>query len=113
MTGISVETEVGFSDGEVVGYERTDNRLQVRVRAWNDKNLLLVFTGVIGVADRNIGALSDVTVSGEKTEFVAECLRLYYEEVPSDHKFKLFAFIDQDEDPTLEVVAEALEIRTV
>ena len=105
----SVATPIGFADGEIVGYHRTRQDLEVHVQAWNERRLLVRFTGVVAVHERCAGSIHDLCEVGE-TPLLAESVHDQYDVVPEDHGLRSFEFTGLDGDPRLEVVAEGVEV---
>ncbi len=46
MNPHEIQTDIGFSDGQILGCERIDTVLIVQVRAWNSKLLRVEFKDV-------------------------------------------------------------------
>jgi hypothetical protein len=109
----SLGFKIGFADAEVIGYENTGTDLNLFVRAWNARILVLSFVGVMGVCDRLVHDVTNVIEETEMSQFAVSVLERAYETVPLGHPYRLFQVLDLDDQPAMEVVAEnvSLEIR--
>jgi hypothetical protein len=105
MKSIEVQSEIGFADGEILGYERIGSALVVRVRAWNSKNLRVEFRDVQLMLDLMPGDISGFYRYDEETELLRKALDYAYDEPPEQHPYKHFAFMNTDGEPCLEIVA--------
>jgi len=106
----AIEFEVGFADSELQSYRRDGDTFVVSLVAWNKKTIRFCFADMIFVVDRGAGDISDVCEVKAASPFLDEALRIQYEDVPDDHPYRLFQFLNMDDEPSLEVVAASVEI---
>lgn len=112
-----LDLNVSFADSELISYEKKDHgNLEVRVQAWNARQLIFTFTDVIGVLDLCAGDFSEVVEETERTPFFQNVLEYIYigepsnHSVPDHHPYHLYQFFNHDDFPSLEVVAEKFEV---
>jgi hypothetical protein len=102
------DTPFGFEDGHIVRYCTTSGRLEVEFEFWNEKYGVLIFEGLIGLYDN--GAIG-VTVSSvcevNPSELLSSLIRRQYEKPPAVIDWKHFRFLDLDDNPMFEVVAQS------
>jgi hypothetical protein len=103
-----LDYEIGFADSEVLSLHRKSQTLVVRLQLWTARVVDVTFSDVLQVVDRaawTISAVREATDIGSSalTEAVA---RHYRGE--AEHGFRLFQFLDEDDEPALEVVVEQL-----
>jgi hypothetical protein len=102
----TVDSPVGLTDSELEGYHRDGSELVVRIKAWNAKRLVATFTEVVGLRDRFAGSFSELLRDpAESADFMHDALKQGYETIPSLHPHHVFSFLNQDELPSLEIVA--------
>jgi hypothetical protein len=105
-----VQNVVGFADGEILGCERIDSTFVVRVRAWNSKPLRVEFKDAQLVLDLMPRDISGFYCYDEETELMRKALNYAYDEPPKQHAYKHFAFMNNDGEPCLEIVAAETEV---
>lgn len=102
---------IGLADSELEGYLRRGKSLTVEVRAWNGRQLVFSFHGVISVTDMLAGSFSDFIqdspVSEHRLDAAIHCT---YEVVPTVHSYHVYSFLDLDDCPSLEVVALSYDV---
>ncbi len=101
----SMECEIGFADGVIDRIERSGEQVRVIVKAWNDKEIAIEFSEVVGVRESLCGEISDVIISDEKDGFWEWATSRAYDG-PSAAIEKSFRFIDNDDSVCLEVIAK-------
>jgi hypothetical protein len=106
-----VQSAIGFSDSFLERYERDANTLVARIRCWNEKVAVVTFRDVLAVRDALAGDFSAL-VRGEAAskEFLESVIRRNFEEVPPFHPYQIYSFLNQDDQPSLEVVAAGCDI---
>lgn len=98
----------GFEDGHIVGYRASSSGLEVEYEFWNEKHGRLVFDGLIGVRDNSaIGVTVSVLAEKRQSDFVDALVCRLYECPPDDLRWRHFQFLDLDDQPMFEVVAES------
>ena len=107
-----IDTAVGLSDSRISGYTKANGDLLVRVRAWNGQTLVFHFSEAHALWDGGAGEVTSLCEETHETALLARLLDYFYEERPTHHPYRVFQFLDLDDRPALEVVAEALEIRS-
>lgn len=110
MKLFEVQSEIGFADGEILGCERVGSAFVVRVRAWNSKGLRVEFKEVQLVLDLIPGDLSGFYRYDEETELLRKALGYAYDDPPNKHPFRHFVFMNNDDQPCLEVIAAEMEV---
>ena len=105
-----INYKIGFSDGEITSYSRDQNNLVVKVKTWNDTYLIITFLDVVGIIDYGIGDISNFVEETEETSFLKIILNRVYELIPEAPPYRLFQFLDLDDNPSLEIVAVSQSI---
>ena len=106
-----IKSPVGFSDSELSGYTREGDTLVVRVKGWNEKLITLKFVEVIGQRDIGAGSFSAAVQGAEASAgFLREVLTQSFAIVPQAHGYRVYSFLDHDDQPTLEIVAAGCEV---
>lgn len=101
----SMECDIGLADGLIDRIVRSDERVRVVVKAWNDQEIAIDFDGVVGVRESLCGEISDVIVSDEKDGFWEWAISRAYENTSAAVE-KSYRFIDNDDSVCLEVIAK-------
>jgi hypothetical protein len=106
-----VESSVGFSDSELEQYVRRGDSLVARVRCWNDEIAQVRFLGVVAVLDVLAGSFAAFVQSTDgEDQFLKDVLQRNFESIPEKHPFKLYSFLNHDDEPSLQIVAESCKI---
>ena len=105
-----IKYKVSFADSEFSSYTRKQNNLNVKIKAWNEVELNVVFQEVIGVADYGIGNISAFVKENIPSLFMERTLLEAYEKVPNEHNYKLYQLLNLDGVASFEVIAESFEI---
>ena len=107
----SLELEIGLADSHLESYWRTNGDLVVVVRAWNEKQVRLVFRDVIFVRDRCAAEFADLVTGVEREDEALEAgLACAFEKPPAVHSYAAYAFKNADDVKTLEIVASGHSI---
>jgi hypothetical protein len=110
MTRPKVECGIDFADGEVSSYERTEESFYVVVRKWDHTLLRITFEDTVAVLDHGVGDIMEFCQETSASAFLLEALARQYVEVPAEHPYVLYQFLDVDREPALEVVAAGYSI---
>ena len=110
MSRIVIESPVGFADSEILGYSRSDDVFRVKIEAWNQSVLFVVFKKTIAVRDLNAWSISQLCEEKNESDLLRRALRNQYEVIPTNHEWRVFCFLCQDGSPGFEVVAEDMQI---
>lgn len=106
-----IDSNIGFSDAELSSYSKKNDSFIVSVLAWNDSLITVTFSDVIRVLDNDINSISSLCRVIEESDFLQAALnRLYEEGAPSKHPYKHYQFLDDDDQPALEIACESMEI---
>lgn len=98
----------GFEDGHIVAYRAGSSKLEVDYEFWNERRGKLVFDGLVGVHDNSaIGVTVGSLTEKESSEFVDAFVQRRFEHAPEGLRWKHFQFLDLDDQPLFEVVAES------
>jgi hypothetical protein len=104
-----IETKYSFEDATFKSCQISDSTLIANFNSWDEKNLKIVFFNTIQVLYRINSFVSKIIELNDDI-FLKEALNLRYKKIPLNHPFKLFAVIDIEKNPFLQVVAERIEI---
>jgi hypothetical protein len=106
MTSDSV-CPFGFEDGKIVAYRAESSTLQVDYVFWNELRGRLSFGGFVALRDD--GAIN-VTIASlatkQSSSFLDLVVQRQFVQPPSELKWKSFQFLDLDDTPMFEVIAE-------
>lgn len=103
-----VELPVGIADSSLIEYRRRGPELIAHVRAWNEALIELTFRDVIAVRDMASNDFSDLVMDSPlSSEFRAYAINRA--EVVSSASVHVYAFLDVEGQPTIEIVAASLE----
>jgi hypothetical protein len=98
----------GFEDGHVVGYEADSDRLQVTFEFWNEKHRNLRFEEFQAMHDNcAIGVTIGSANQSKESELIARVVQHQFDEPPKSMNLRHYQFLDLDDNPVLEVVAES------
>ncbi len=112
MESATIDTSIGFDDAELKSYKKESTSFTVEVLAWDESTITLVFDDVISVLDNDTNAISAFIEVTENTDFLKLALaRLYETEAPSDHPYKHYQLLDNDDIAALQIVSGTMEIR--
>jgi len=110
---LSIEFDIGFSDSELISYEKNENRIKVLLSAWNQKHVCIEFIDVIFFVDYGAWSFSDFCEFIGESSTMLKAIQTQYEEVTSEHSYHLYQFLDNENEPSIEVVAEQISISLV
>lgn len=98
---------IGLHDSELHSclYTQKEAKLRVKIQAYGGHVVKILFTDVIGFMDISSSEFTTFGCNNGNNSFLAEVLTLRYIEVPNDHPYKLFQFLDIDDQPSLSIVA--------
>ena len=107
-----IDSRIGFADAEFKSYSKEDDTFVVDVLAWNESIITIIFKDVIRILDNDVNAISAFCEVIENNDFIQTALkRLYEGDLPSDHPYKHYQFLDNDDIPALEVVSGSMDIQ--
>ena len=108
----SAITPIGLADSELIQYSRTAKTFIVLVRAWNEQILLFEFDGVLAVREMLAGDFSDLVEDFSTNNNLLEgVLARNYSQIPTDHPYRSYTFLDNEGEPALEIVAKSSSAR--
>ncbi len=106
----SINFDIGFSDGEVVSYNRKDEILSITVQAWNEQKILIICNDIIGFLDKGGWDISDFCEVKSETKFLKEVLDRQFEKIPDNHGYKVYQFVDNDDQVVIEIVCSEVKM---
>lgn len=102
--------DIGFADSELSSYERVGDRLTVSLIAWNEQPIRLVFQDALAMLELAAWEVADLRESdGQDSPLLRQALERHFDDVPSQHAYRLFEFIDASDKVVLAVVATKVE----
>ena len=105
----SIDFQIGFSDSQIVSFESKNDDVLVFLKAWNEKILKLEFFDSICFFIINSWNISDIC-QVDNTPSLEKVVKMVYEKVPLNHPYKVFQFIDNDDNIIAEVCCKKLSI---
>lgn len=103
---------IGFDDSEIVSYKSEEGNLKVYLKKWNEEILEFEFIDCILFLTFCNWSISNVVEQNHSDSF-QKALQIAYENIPKDHPYKLFHFIDLDGDVAIEVACANMNIRKI
>jgi hypothetical protein len=94
-----------FADSEFISYKQSNLELSVEIKAWNGDCWVVAFKLFAGLLDCGAGDLSDLVEETRPNDFYGKVLSRVFEGVPAENPYRLFQFLDLDQQPVLEVIA--------
>lgn len=110
MVGVPVTSAVGFSNGEIHAYRMEGGVFTVKVSAWNSQLLRVKFTPTVGGSDLSIGDISALCEEDAVSPFMAAVLARLYEATPPPGQYRLYRFLNLDDQPAMQVVAAGVVV---
>ena len=104
-----IDYEIGFADSEILSYSHQNNNLVIYLKAWNEKILKFEFFDYLLFLILNSWNISDICEL-DNSPLIERALRIEYDTIPQDHPYKLYQFINDDDEPTVEIVSKKLSI---
>ena len=110
----SINYKIGFSDSEVISYNSEKEKTIVLLKAWNEKTIKFEFIDCILFLSLENWRISDIIeLKSPDSSLFKRALRTTFEEIPIEHSYKLFQFLDLDDDPAIEIVCKDIIISTI
>lgn len=78
-----------------------------------ENSLNLFFFEHLFLLDTGADLITALYQNKSQTNFFSQILKKTYEKVPEQHPYKLFQFMNLDDEPCLEIICEHLEIRVL
>ena len=101
------EGPFGFEDGHVVSYHADSEGLRLTFEFWNEQRRTFIFKGLVGVVDHGaIGLTISGTRAASHSELLSRAVARHFEKRAPQSRLMHFEFLDLDEAPVLQIVAE-------
>lgn len=100
----------GFADAEIMSYQKVDDSLEVRIQAWNQKQVEIKFRGVVRVLDSDAGDISGLYEVLGGSQFLADAANRVYVSPMSTTSLHHYQFEDLGGEAALEIVAETISV---
>ena len=104
-----IKYDIGFSDSEILSYHSEKFNLIIYLQAWNEVILKIEFIDCIFFSNFRAVYISDIC-ENPSSNSLQLALNTRYEKVPVDHGYKLYQFLDLNDDPAIEVVSKDILI---
>ncbi len=105
----NLDYPIGFADSEILSYCSENNNLIIYLKCWNEKILKFEFVDCILFLILNSWNISDVCEMDDSV-FLERALKIVYEILPKEHDYKIFNFINNDDDPVVEIICKNMII---
>jgi hypothetical protein len=112
---LKVNLSFGLEDSEFesYSYDIKSDRLVIQIRLWNANLVKFSFYEVIHFVDKaNYGTDSFCEVISE-VPLLQEAIKNYYEKVPEKHHFKVYEFLNLDDEPSFEIISSRYELELI
>ena len=112
MSRNKVNYKIGFEDGEILSFTKIeDATFIVKFRTWNEIILEISFHDTIRILDNNMYSISDLVLINHETIFRKDALKMMFDKIPTAETYKHYQFLNQEDDPAIEIVAREISIR--
>lgn len=101
---------ISFADSEIISYQSQDSNVLLRLRAWNSEIIEFEFVNCILFFILDSWDISEVCESSDSVLF-QRALNMIYDEIPVNHNYRLFQFLNNDDDPVVEIACESINIQ--
>jgi hypothetical protein len=108
-----IHTKIGLADAKIINYERLETTFIVHVKAWNEANVRISFSDVQLVCDLMSREISGFYVHNAKTELIEKAQRYAYDQPPQEYPYKHYVFLNTDDQPCLDVIADGMEVAVI
>ncbi|MBN9378018.1 MAG: hypothetical protein BGO14_00855 [Chlamydiales bacterium 38-26] len=108
----SITCGIGFADSEALSFKSDKDTVTVYLQAWNGVILKIEFIDYLCFFNLNTQYISDLC-ENSTGDLLQKVLDRHYQEIPFDHGYKLYQFIDISDDPVTEIVCKNLLITDV
>lgn len=108
-----VPSNVDFADSEYKFCKTNERELIIFLNSWENKIIEIKFLNPIQFFYRGGSVIAGIYEKSNSDPFLLEALSSYYEQIPKDHPFKLFALIDIEDHPLFEIIAEKVFISLI
>ncbi len=108
----SIKLPVGLDDSDFISYTYAldQNSLIFIIQAWDSHVLTITFRDVIHFIDKGTHWTCLLCELTSQSENLKEALNTTYLEVPENHPYKVYQFLDLYDEPSFEVICEKFEI---
>lgn len=111
-TKLPVEYEIGFADSEIMHYSVNSDDLILTLECWNAVILEIKFIGFASVFGMNLCTVSEF-FEIFNSPLLDNVLKEYYNEIPKEHNYRIFKFLNPNDMTILEIVCEGIEIKKI
>jgi len=110
---IELNLGVGLDDADLISYFGDIEKISVlvKIRSGNGKIIEFTFFDVIYFGDKGGNFITAFGKAKEKEILKEVLIKTYGSKIPYDHPYKLFQFLDIDENPYLEIVCDSSDSR--
>ena len=104
--------KIGFADSEILFYKSNNFSLFFYLKAWNETILKIEFKEYIYFLDTVCIDVSDI-FENDSSNTLKTALDREFNEIPEDHGFKLYQFINIEDEVAIEIVSKEILITEV
>ncbi|MBN9378031.1 MAG: hypothetical protein BGO14_00915 [Chlamydiales bacterium 38-26] len=108
----SLNYKIGFADSEILSYNSNNYSLFFYLQTWNGVILKIEFKEYIHFLDTVCIDVSDIC-ENDSSSTLKKALENEFNEIPEDHGFKLYQFIDTNDEAAVEIVSKDVLITEV
>jgi len=110
MQFTKIQSPISLAHAVIRRYSVSDDGLALELQAWNNSNVHLNFSGVIGLGDFGGREISGFVQSNASSEILRVALHRMFGRIPESHEYHLFQGLDHDDQVTIEVIAKAVTV---
>lgn len=100
---------VSLADADLLGYSKNGKNLTIMIKLWDGRTVKFVFTEILAFVDNGGNFIMDFCKNESGSDFFNQIIKKTYDEVPLKIPYKLFQFLDIDDEPYLEIICEKFE----
>ncbi len=106
-----IKLPVGLDDSEFISYAYTldSDNLLFTIEAWDARVLKISFKNVIYFVDKSHWTCTLCELTSH-SDLLQEALKSEYIEIPEDHPYKVYQFLDLYDEPSFEIICEKFEV---
>jgi len=100
-----IKCKYGYAESEILSYHSEADNLMVFLKCWNEKILKFQFTECILFLILNSWKISNLCET-DNSFLYERALNIVFDKTPKEHNYKLFQFLDEDDNIVVEIGAK-------
>ncbi len=110
---LKIDLRTTLADSELLSYHfvRDSNTLRIKFQMWDGGIIKIYFYDVILFVDHCINNINGFYQNTENGKLMDDALKATYEITPTSHPYKLFQFINLDNNPCIEIICNDIQVK--